>query len=58
MAATMHLQKKEGKVVPFSKPCPSVDRTDSQSRLPKITSDEIESLFDQASKAKPFRQAA
>jgi len=48
MAATMKFHK-SGKVLPFRKPCPSVNRTDRNARLPKITSAEIESIFDQAS---------
>lgn len=57
MAATMHLRK-PGKVVPFGKPCPGVNRTDRKSRLPKITSDEIESIFDQACNTELTRHAA
>lgn len=57
MAATMKLQK-PSKVLPFKKPCEGVNRTDKQSRLPKITSAEIEGFFDQASKSKFICQAA
>ncbi|GGD37467.1 hypothetical protein [Sinisalibacter lacisalsi] len=57
MAATMTLQK-TAKVLPFSKPCQSVNRTDRNQRLPRITSAEIEIFFDQANSAKPTRQAA
>ncbi len=57
MAATMTLQK-SGKILPFRQPCPSVNRTDRKSRLPKITSAEIESFFDQASSTNLVRQAA
>jgi len=57
MAATMKLQKKE-KVLPFGKTCPDVNRTDRNSRLPKITSAEIESFFDQACNTNLIRRAA
>jgi len=57
MAATMKLQK-TGKVLPFRQPCPSVNRTDSKSRLPKITSAEIETIFDQVSNKTLSRRAA
>lgn len=57
MAATMKLQK-TGTVIPFGKPCPEVNRTDRNSRLPKITSAEIESFFDQACSTNLVRRAA
>jgi len=57
MAATMTLRK-AAKVLPFGNPCQSVNRTDRNERLPRLTSAEIESFFDQASTAKLTRQAA
>ena len=57
MAATMTLRK-AAKVLRFGKPCQSVNRTDRNERLPRLTSAEIESFFDQATAAKLHRQAA
>jgi hypothetical protein len=57
MAATMTLRK-TAKVLPFGTPCQSVNRTDRNERLPRLTSAEIESFFDQANTAKPIRHAA
>jgi len=52
MAATMNLRK-TAKILPFRKPCESVNRTDRQCRLPRITSAEIECLFDQVTVTRP-----
>ncbi|GKY86281.1 hypothetical protein [Sinisalibacter aestuarii] len=58
MAATMTLQQ-SAKILPFRKPCASVNRTDRMKRLPTITSAEIESIFDHAHfAAERIRQAA
>lgn len=57
MAATMTLRK-TAKYLPFGKLCQSVNRTDRNERLPRLTSAEIESIFDQASTEKLLRHAA
>ncbi|SMH48067.1 hypothetical protein [Maritimibacter sp. HL-12] len=57
MAATMTLRK-PAKVLPFGKPCQSVTATDRDERLPRLTSAEIESFFDQAKTARLLRQVA
>jgi hypothetical protein len=57
MAATMTLRK-AAKVLPFGKPCQSVNRTDRNERLPRLTSAEIESFFDQACNTNVMRPAA
>lgn len=47
MAATMNLRQ-SATVLTIRKVCASVNRTDQKKRLPTITSDEIESIFDTA----------
>jgi hypothetical protein len=47
MAATMHLHHR-ATVLPFRRPCASVERTDRHKRLPTLSSAEIETIFDQA----------
>lgn len=50
MAATMTLRQ-TAKVLPFRKPCDSVEQTDQKNRLPTLSSAEIESFFDHAQRA-------
>lgn len=47
MAATMTLRQ-GAKLLPYRKPCASVDRTDRKNRLPALSSADIESIFDHA----------
>lgn len=46
MAATI-IPQSTAKVLTFTKRCESVKRTDRKNRLPKLTSEEIDSIFDQ-----------
>lgn len=58
MAATMTLQQ-GSKILAFQAPCASVNRTDRKRRLPTLTSDEIEDIFEHAQlAAEQTRQAA
>jgi len=58
MAATMPFQN-GAKVIPFRKPCASVNQTDRKNRLPTLSSAEIEDFFDHAQLAtEQFKLAA